>query len=75
MPEYVKKELDRLQHPNPKRPQYAPHYWTVPDYVKIIQMEPDPDDSYILDKKYIKRIQYIVGTEIYYSRPVGLIMI
>ena len=25
MPEYVKKALDRLQYPNPKIPQYAPH--------------------------------------------------
>ena len=27
MPEYVRKFLDRIQHPKPKRPQYNPHQW------------------------------------------------
>ena len=27
VPDYVKKALDRLQPPNPKRPQYDPHCW------------------------------------------------
>ena len=27
MPDYARKALDRLQHPKPKRPQYALHYW------------------------------------------------
>ena len=42
MPDSVKKVPDRLQHPNPKITKYAPHCWTVPAYVKIIQMVPDP---------------------------------
>ena len=70
MPEYVKKVLDRLKHPKPKRPQYAPHCWTVPAYGKRLQMAPDPDDSDLLDKKATKIIQYIVGTMLYYARSV-----
>ena len=48
MPESVKKVLDRLQHPKPKIPQYAPHFWIVPAYVKRLQMAPYPDDIDIL---------------------------
>ena len=76
MPEYVKKVLDRLQQTNPKRPQYASHRWTVPDYGKILQMEPDPEYSALLDKKTTKIIHYIVGTILYFGNhsiffPVG----
>ena len=67
MPEYVEKALDRLQRPKPKRPQYAPHIWTVPSYGKIPQMALDPDEIYLVDKKGNKRIQYIVGTMLYYA--------
>jgi hypothetical protein len=30
MPGYIKDYLHKFQHPLPKRPQYAPHNWTVP---------------------------------------------
>ena len=67
MPEYVKKAMDRLQHPKPKRPQYEPHCWKLPEYGKRIQMEPDPDDMDLPDKNSTKIIQSIVGTGIYYE--------
>ena len=70
MPGYVRKSLDRLQHPKSKRSQYAPHWWSVPAYGKRLQMAPDPDESDILDKNDTKIIQYIVGTMLYYARPV-----
>ena len=66
----MKKALDILQHPRPKRPQYTPHRWTVPIYGKIPQMAQDPDDSKILDKKSTKVIQSIVVTMLYYSQLV-----
>ena len=50
MPDYVRKALDLLQHTNPKRPQYAPHLWSVPYYVKRLQMAPDIDEINLLDK-------------------------
>ena len=68
IPEYAKKALDRLQHPNPKIPQYAPNLWTVHTYEKIPQVAPDPDEINLLNKKSTKRIQYIVGPFLYYDR-------
>ena len=56
MPEYVKKALDRLQHPKPKIPQYVPHLWRVPTYGIRLQMAPDPDNRELLDKKATKII-------------------
>ena len=55
MPEYVKKALDRLQHPKPQ---------------KTLLMAPEPDNIDLLDKKSTKRIQSIVGTMLYYARSV-----
>ena len=75
MPKYVTKALDRLQHPNPKILQYAPHLWTVPAYRKIFHMAPNPDNSNLLDKKSTKIIQSIVGTMIYYAWSVDPTMI
>ena len=67
MTEYVKKALDRLKHPKPKRPQYAPHCWTIPTYRKRLQMAQYPYDSYILDNKANKRLKSLAGTMLYYS--------
>ena len=64
-----RKALDRLQHHNPKRPQYAPYRWSVPAYGKIPQMKPDLFKSNLLEDP-TKRIQSIVGTMIYYARSV-----
>ena len=38
-------------------------------------MEPDPDDSNLLEKKATKIIQYIVGKMLYYSQSVGTTML
>ena len=75
MPDYVRKFPDRLQHPNPKRPQYAPHCWSVPVYVKRLRMALDPDESDILDKNATKIIQFVVGGMLYHSRSVGPMML
>ena len=75
MLEYARKSLDRLQHPNPERPQYAPHRWSVPAYGKRLQMAPYPDEKNILDKKSTNRIQSIVGTMLYYARSVDPTML
>ena len=66
----MEKVLDRLQHPKPKRPKYAPHHWTVPSCGKGLQMAPDPDDSDLLENKATKIIQYIVETMSYYDYSV-----
>ena len=75
MSEYVKKALDRLQHPKTKRPQYAPYLWRVPTYGIRLQMAPDPDNSKLLDKKATTRIQYIVGIMLYYAWSVDPTML
>ena len=51
MSEYVKKGLDMLQNPKPKRPQYASHRWSVPAYGKILQIVPYPDEIDLLEKR------------------------
>ena len=71
MSDYVRKALDSLQHHKPKRPQCAPHRWSVPSYGKRIQMAPDLDKSDLIDKNLTKRIQSIVGTMLYYSWSLG----
>ena len=67
MPEYIPKALTRLNHPTPKKPQYAPHRWTAPAYGQRLQMAPDPDSSEFLDQKVIKFIQTVVGIFLYYA--------
>ena len=71
MTEYMKKALDIHRHTKPKRPQYAPYRWTVPEYGKCLKMSPDPYYSDLLDKKTTKMIQSIVVTMLYYARSVG----
>ena len=75
MPKYVKKALDRLQHPKPKISQYDPHRWTVPTYGKRLQMAPYPDNSEILDYKATNKIKSIVGNMIYYDLSVDPTML
>ena len=70
MPYDVSEALDRIQHPNPKRPQYDPYCWTVPAFGKRLQMAPDTYERNILDKKAINRIHSIVSTMLYYAQKV-----
>ena len=56
-----------IQHPKPKRSQYAPHFCSVPANGKRLQMAPYPDESNLLGKKATKRIQSIVGTVMHYE--------
>jgi hypothetical protein len=46
----------------PKRPQYAPHKWTVPAYGQRIQYTPLPDASPPATAQEIICAQAIVGT-------------
>ena len=61
MTEYIQKALIRLNHTDPKKPQYAPHRWTDPAYGQRLQMAPYPDSSEFIDQKVIKFIQTVVG--------------
>ena len=75
MPEYIPKALNRLNHPAPKKPQYAPHRWTAPAYGQRLQMAPDPDFSELLDHQGTKFIQTVVGNFLYYARALRPTMI
>ena len=56
MPGYIASTLERLQHPKPKRPQYAPHQWTQPAYGQKLQLAPI-DETPKLDKTGIHFVQ------------------
>ena len=71
MPKYIPKALTHLNHPVPKKPQYAPHRWTAPAYGQRLQLAPDPDSSELLDQKGIKLIQTVVGIFFYYARSLN----
>ena len=75
MPEYIPKALTRLNHPAPKKPQYAPHRWTALAYGQWLHMAPDPDSSEFLDQKGIKFIQTVVGIFLYYARALNPTML
>ena len=67
MPEYVKKVLDRLQQTKPKRPQYASHRWTVPDYGKYSKWNQIQNIALFLTRKPPK--YYIILWEPFYILP------
>jgi hypothetical protein len=70
MPGYIKDALNKFQHPLPKRPQYAPHNWTVPAYGQRIQYAPLPDAAPPATAAEITRAEAIVGTLLYNARAV-----
>ena len=75
MPEYIPRALTHLNHPAPKKPQYAPHRWTAPSYEQRLQMDPDPDSSELLNQKGIKFIQTVVGIFLYYAQALNPTML
>ena len=70
MPGYIPKLRSRLNHPQPSRPQHAPHRWTQPAYGKVTQFAPQPDSSPFLNAKDTKELQSTTGSLLYYSRAV-----
>ena len=69
MPNYAIKALKKLNHPPPKKPQHAPHKWTIPSYDNSPQLA-QTDTSRPLTTKEQKRVQSIVGTFLYYARAI-----
>jgi hypothetical protein len=68
MPGYTKDALHKFQHLLPKRPQYAPHNWTVPAYGQRIQYAPLPDAAPPATAEEITHVQAVVGTLLYNAR-------
>ena len=67
MPGYIDQALHKFQHPNPRKPQHAPHQHQAPQYGTKIQLTEAADTSPILSKDGIKRLQQIIGTLLYYA--------
>ena len=75
MPNYVKRALQRFQHPNPKLSQYASHQCTLPNYGAAKQLATPLDTSPPIPEEWKRRIQKIVGIFLYYSRAVDCTML
>ena len=60
MPKYIPALLQKSQHLESAKPQYAPHLWVVPAYGQHIQMA-TVDESKKIDNKGIQPVQSSVG--------------
>ena len=67
MPNYVRKDLERIQHPVPTRPQHSTHKWLAPMYAAKLHYYPDATTTPKLEKRSITRMQSISGTFWYIS--------
>ena len=74
MPGYIKKVLNKYQHPTPIRPEFSPHQHVEPVYGAKQQVAVE-DTSPRLDKKQILRIQGIIGSLLFYGRSIDNTML
>ena len=56
MPGYIKKTLLKYQHPEPRKPQHAPHNWDKPQYIQTTQYAKPVNKTPKLDAEGIKHI-------------------
>jgi hypothetical protein len=70
MPGYIARALHKFQHPTPSCPEHAPHAWNEPVYGRSTQLVAPADESPLLDKAGILRVQSITGTSLFYARAV-----
>ena len=67
---YIKAALLKYQHPEPRKPQHAPHKWDKPQYGQTTHYAKPVDKTPKLDAEGIKRIQKAIGTLLYYARAI-----
>jgi hypothetical protein len=70
MPGYIKAALHKYQHPDPTRPEHAPHKWNPPVYGAKTQYVEDDNNSPALSAKNVTKLQQLTGTLLYYARAV-----
>ena len=70
MPKYIPKLLQRYAHNKPARPQHSPHPAPPKKYGAEAQTPVPTDDSHLLPKERIRRIQAIVGSILFYARAI-----
>jgi hypothetical protein len=75
MPGYVAKALQRFEAPKPSRPQNSPSPFSEPIYGRTVQLTPPPDDSALLNKDEITRLQEVIGVFLYYGRAIDNTML
>jgi hypothetical protein len=75
MPGYIDRALHRFSHPQPSRPQHAPHAWQRPIYGARTQYATDEDTSPLLSSTDTKRVQEVLGTLLFYARAVDPTML
>jgi hypothetical protein len=75
MPGYIKDALHKYQHPDPARPEHAPHTWNPPIYGAKTQFVNEATNSPALLDKEINKLQQLKGILLYYARAVDLILI
>ena len=66
--------MHKFQHPNPRKPEDAPHKYNPPTYGKNNQAPLPIDNTPKLPKDQITRIQQVIGTLLYYARAVDSTM-
>ena len=72
MPGYIKKKLQEYKHVVGKKGQTCPYTPAPKQYGSEAQAPLPPDDSPLLDKAGIKKVQQIVGSILYYARAVDM---
>ena len=72
MPGYIKRKLQEYKHVVTKKGQNCPYTPAPKQYGSEAQAPLPPDDSPLLDKAGIKRVQQIVGSILYYARAVDM---
>ncbi len=70
MPDTIKDICLKYGHTLPTKPQHAPHKHCKIVYSAKVQLSPEEDTSAPLDAAGIRRIQGIIGSLLYYTRPV-----
>jgi hypothetical protein len=75
MPGYVENALHKFRHPQPERPEDAPHIWNKPTYGASVQYAPQTNQQAQLPAPEITKLQQIVGTLLYYSIAVDPAML
>jgi hypothetical protein len=75
MPGYIASVLHRFQHPNPARPQHAPHKMQPINYGATVQFSTPADTSTPLTDAEKLKLQQVIGCLLYYTRAVDPTML
>ena len=75
LPNYVSKKLAKFGHTKPNICQHIPLQPLPRTYGKSAQIPNPPDDTPLLEKNGIKRVQQVSGSFLYYGRAVDSLIL